>query len=236
MIDTSLTRELIQAGFRISLAGGKLRVEPASKLSDGLRKRISSQKLEIIAELQRRATATTPRLVPSDTPPCASDIAERAAIIEEGDQCDLPTAQKRALAEFGFTSSNEVADAHRAHILARLDELPSPNPNDQNGRRLINETREFLNSEYWPQAIALGWPMLELFGINPHAPQVRVDGQGLVTGLALSSMLGGQLETIAADHATIRYRSGSLLTYRCGMRGPDASVLWWSVLRLVGRD
>jgi hypothetical protein len=76
--------------------------------------------------------------------------------------------------------------------------------------------------------------MLELFGINPHAPQVRVDGQGLVTGLALSS--GGQLETIAEDHATIRYRSGSLLTYCCGMRGLDASVLWWSVLRFVGRD
>ena len=100
-----------------------------------------------------------------------------------------------------------MADVHRAHILARLDELPSPNPNDQNGRRLINDTREFLNGEHWPQAIALGWPMLELFGINPHAPQVRVDGQGLVTGLALSSMLVGQLETIAEDHATIRYRS-----------------------------
>jgi hypothetical protein len=144
--------------------------------------------------------------------------------------------KKRALAEFGFTSSNELADADRAHILARLDELPSPNPNDQNGRRLLNETLEFLNGEHWPQAIALGWPLLELFGINPHAPQVRVDGQGLVTGLALSSMLGGQLETIAEDHATIRYRSGSLLTYRCGMRGLDASVLWWSVLRFVGRD
>src|SRR6516165_7578990 len=48
--------------------------------------------------------------------------------------------------------------------------------------------------------------------------QVRVDGQGLVTGLALSSMLGGQLETIAEDH-TIRYRSGSLLTYCRGMPG-----------------
>jgi hypothetical protein len=170
-------------------------------------------------------------LVPGDAPPCASDITERAAIIDEGDKCDRATAEKRALAEFGFTSSNELADAHRAHILARLDELPSPNPNDQNGRRLLKETREFLNGEHWPQAIALGWPMLELFGINPHAPQVRVDGQGLVTGLALSSMLGGQLETIAEDHAAICYRSGSLLIYRCGMGGLDASVLWWSVLR-----
>jgi hypothetical protein len=47
-------------------------------------------------------------------------------------------------------------------------------------------------------------------------------------------MLGGQLETVAEDHATIRYRSGSLLTYRCGMRGLDASVLWWSVAAIVG--
>jgi hypothetical protein len=230
MIGKSLTRELTQAGFRMSLAGGKLRVEPASKLSDGLRKRISSHKLEIIAELQRQATATAARLVPGDAPPCASDIIERAAIIEEGDKCDRATVEKRALAEFGFTSSNELANAHRAHIVARLDEFPSPNP-DQNGRRLLKETLEFVNGEYWPQAIALGWPLLELFGINPHAPRVRVDGQGLVTGLALSSMLGGQLETIAEDHATIRYRSGSLLTYRCGMRGLDASVLWWTMLR-----
>jgi hypothetical protein len=146
MIDSSLTRELIQAGFRMSLVGGKLRVEPASKLSDGLRKRISSHKLEVIAELQRQATATAARLVPGDAPPCASDFTERAAIIEEGDKCDRATAEKRALAKFGFTSSNELADAHRAHILARLDELSSPNP-DQNGRRLLKETLEFLNSE-----------------------------------------------------------------------------------------
>src|SRR5215469_4544943 len=126
MIGKSLTRQLTYAGFRLSLAGGKLRVEPASKLSDGLRKRISSHKLEIIAELQRQVTVTAARLVPGDAPPCASDITERAAIIEEGDKCDRATAEKRALAEFGFTSSNELADAHRAHILARLDELPSP--------------------------------------------------------------------------------------------------------------
>jgi hypothetical protein len=76
--------------------------------------------------------------------------------------------------------------------------------------------------------------MLELFGINPHAPAVRVDGRGLVTGLAVSNMIGGRLETIAEDHATIRYRSGSLLTYRCGARGLDASVLWWECEAIVG--
>jgi len=32
MIDTSLTCELIHAGFRMSLAGGKLRVEPALQI------------------------------------------------------------------------------------------------------------------------------------------------------------------------------------------------------------
>jgi hypothetical protein len=57
-------------------------------------------------------------LVPGDTPPCASDITQRAAIVEEGDKCDRATAEKRTLAEFGFTSSNELANADRAHILA----------------------------------------------------------------------------------------------------------------------
>jgi hypothetical protein len=72
--------------------------------------------------------------------------------------------------------------------------------------------------------------------MNPHAPQVRIDGRGLVTGLALSSMLGGQLETIAEDHGTIRHRSGSPLTYRCGMRGLDASVDRWRGLLNSCRD
>jgi hypothetical protein len=80
----------------------------------------------------------------------------------------------------------------------------------------------------------MGWPLLELFGINLYAPVVRVDGQALVPSLALSSMIGGRIKTIAQDHATIRYRSGSLLTYRCGMPGLDASVLWFECPEIIG--
>jgi|SRR5215472_11759731 hypothetical protein len=92
------------------------------------------------------------------------------------------------------------------------------------------------DTDHWRQVIALGWPLIWLFGVHAHAPAVRVDGQGLVLSLAWSNMLGGRLETITEDHAAIRYRSGSLLTYRCGARGLDASGLWWKCTAIVGGD
>ena len=95
-------------------------------------------------------------------------------------------------------------------------------------------TRELLESMYWPLATTHDWTLIELFGINPHAPFVRVDGQGLVTILALSKLIGGRLEAIAGDHATIRYRSGSLLTWRRGAAGLDAAMLWWEFPAVIG--
>ena len=95
-------------------------------------------------------------------------------------------------------------------------------------------TLAFVGTAHWVDAIRLGWPLVELFGINPHAPLVRVDGQGLVSGLALSRLNGGRLEAIAEDRATIRYRSGSQLTWRRGAVGLDAAELWWRCLSLIG--
>jgi hypothetical protein len=67
----------------MSLAGGKLHVGPASRLSDGLRKRIHSHKLEIVAELQRQAATAAL--------PCPADVAERAALTAHSDHCDATT-------------------------------------------------------------------------------------------------------------------------------------------------
>lgn len=158
-------------------------------------------------------------------PPCPATVAERAAIIAEGDHCDRATSDTRALAEHGFPSWPALAEAHRERILGQLTRLP-PASSDH-GRRLVKLTRAFLDSPHWLAAVALGWDMVELFGIHPHAPLRRPDAEGLVTGLALSKLNGGRLESICENHAVIRYRSGAAQSYRRFMPAMEAAVLWW---------
>lgn len=138
-------------------------------------------------------------------------FAERAVTDAEGERRDrVMTARARAV--LVPPSWSALADEQREQIVAQLFALPLPNSDD--GQRLIKVTREFFESMYWPLATTQDWTLIELFGINPLAPLVYIDGHGLVTSLALSKLIGGRLETIAANHATIRYRSGSLLTWR----------------------
>ncbi len=60
------------------------------------------------------------------------------------------------------------ADGLRRRIVAALDKLPAPR--DHNGRRLIAETRKFLGSRWWIEAIECEWALEELFGVDRHAP------------------------------------------------------------------
>jgi hypothetical protein len=59
------------------------------------------------------------QLADRDAPACPSDVFERAAIIEEREGCYRATAEAKALAEFGFASVCELANALGAYILAR---------------------------------------------------------------------------------------------------------------------
>jgi hypothetical protein len=169
-----------------------------------------------------------------DAPLCPATIAKRAAIIAERDGCDCALAEARALAGQGFSSWQALADQHRENILKQLARLPTP-INDQ-GRCLLRVTHAFLDTNHWQTAVELGWSLIDLFGINPHVPVARIECQGLVTGLALSKLNGGRLETIAEGHATIRDRSGSLLIWRRDAAGLDAAALWWECDALVGID
>ena len=165
---------------------------------------------------------------------CPVDIAENAARLEYDEGLTRDEADRRALGARCYPSWPALADAHRERILGQLARLPPAS--SEHGRRLLEATRAFLDTPHWRAAVALGWSLIELFGINPHAPLVRIDGQGLVTGLALSKLNGGRLEIIAEVHATIRYRSGSLFIWRSGASGLDAAVLWWECDALVGVD
>ena len=164
--------------------------------------------------------------------PCPADVAERAALIAEGDQCSRDAAGRKALAEFGFATWQEFADGHRIGILGKLAELNGHS--SEPGRRLILETKKFIGSNHWQCVVSKGWPLIEVFGLNPSARVARVDGQGLVTGIALSSLIGGRVVEIADDHAVVECRSGSRLIYQCGKVGLELAKPWWECTTIHG--
>jgi hypothetical protein len=165
-------------------------------------------------------------------PPCPGGIAERAAIIAEGDHCDRATADARALAEQGYASWSVFAAAHSVAITGALERLPAPCT--RHGTSLVDTTSRFVASPWFYTAIAHGWPLIELFGIGPHAPTIRVDHQGLVTGLALSAFSGGRLIALEEEQARIQYPTGSVQTYRRGTPAIEAAVVWWECISIMG--
>lgn len=100
--------------------------------------------------------------------------------------------------------------ARREQVLARLAALPPCD--DRQRKRLELVTRAFLDSPHFETAIGLGWDDDELFGMAPDAPDRRLSEQGLVSGLALSSLSGPKLEAIEAARAVVRCASGARLT------------------------
>ena len=100
---------------------------------------------------------------------CPADVTERAAIIAEGDGCSREEADRRALAEHGQPSWQDLAEQHRVEITSALERLPKRCTAE--GTRLLDETRKFVASPRFDKAIALGWSRIELFGIAPGRPQ-----------------------------------------------------------------
>ena len=165
-------------------------------------------------------------------PPCPADVAERAAIIAGGDHCHRATANTRALAEYGYPSWQALAYAHRQRILGQFAQL-RPSSKDH-GRRLLRFTQDFLETKHWQAAVALGWDLIELFGIHACTPFARLDGRGLVPLMALSAQTGAKLEAIEPAGAVFRTKSGARQIYTLGKSDMGASVLWWECAAIVG--
>lgn len=121
--------------------------------------------------------------------------------------------------------------ARRDAVLARLDMLP-PSA-DRQRKRLELVTKAFLDSPHFATAIDLGWSEDELFGSAPVAPDLRFSEQGLVTGLALSSLSGPKLEAIEAARAVVRCASGSRLTMRRRPLGGEPGRPWFEQPRFT---
>ncbi|MEX2650010.1 MAG: hypothetical protein WD673_13455 [Alphaproteobacteria bacterium] len=132
--------------------------------------------------------------------PNPDDLAERAAIVEEG----------------------AVVSAEWAEGLARLDAMPCPSgvPRER-WRQVIDDAGRFL--ERWGgKAAVLGWRPLDVFGFDPGAPDVRMDRAGLAWLIE-----GRPIDAIGPDWVTIGVRRRGRLTYqRHDPSEPGRAVFW----------
>lgn len=95
--------------------------------------------------------------------------------------------------------------------------------------RLVADALELADT-WAPQAAALGWSAVDLFGVEPNGAR-RVDRDGLA-----ASLEGRKVVAVTSDAATLSTRSGGFLRhYR---RDKPGSVPLWNVGRFAthGRD
>ena len=171
---------------------------------------------------------TRPRSADS---PCAADVAEAAAILADREpSLALEHARRSILANFGLASEAAFVAARGREIRAVVDALP---PGGRDGERLSAATLAFIASPLFSTATLHGWSDTELFGLSPDAPHVRVAEQGLVSGLAVSSLKGPKLIAIEPDVALVRCASGSVLRHQRFRERPGASRPWWELPHFV---
>jgi hypothetical protein len=204
---------------------------PRGALKPDLLHSLQVNKRVVIDELLRRARTAT-------ACPCPVDVAERAAIIAEETGCDREQSDCWALAEYGFPSWQALAEAHCANIAIALDRLDAPC--DENGRRLLEVTEQFVTSRWFAVALESGWTTLELFGIHNHAPMLQFEQWGLVAGLALAPRPGDTIKSINGESAVIHYRSRSKIegATRIQRRFTPAEDLvpWWECKAIQGGE
>lgn len=94
----------------------------------------------------------------------------------------------------------------------------------------------FVESRHFSDALAHGWSMVELFGISPAAPDVRVDGWGLVTGMALSTHRNHRLISIDATEAVLGSGGPSVLRHQRAECIQLGAVVWWDCASIINRD
>ncbi|WP_457492262.1 hypothetical protein [Tardiphaga sp. P5_C7] len=94
-------------------------------------------------------------------------------------------------------------------ILAKLnDRDPVDGFSMERWRLLLCDGESFL-SKWGQAAFGLGWTALDLFGVHPAAPAARMDVLGLIMTLS-----GGEVVNLTVGSATMRRRSGAVLTFR----------------------
>jgi hypothetical protein len=75
---------------------------------------------------------------------------------------------------------------------------------------------------------------LDLFGVSVKAPLARLDCQGLVSFLALTSQWERRLVAVEPDRALLRPQSGDQQVFRPGKPTNSDMVLWWTCHTTTG--
>ena len=213
-----------RAGVKLHVVGSKLTLRGKAPPPDSIIEQLRLHKTDILLLLRQQSGFAA-------NPACPADIAERAAIIAQGDGVDHETAARRALAEAGHQSWQDLSQAHRREIETALDRLPAPNT--PLGARLIERTQAVIASELFDTAVKNGWDMTAVFGVAAVAPDVRVGEQGLVPQLVFSRLPVRQIQLTDADHAVIEYRTGSQLRFDRFRPALEHAVLWWECDALI---
>ena len=99
------------------------------------------------------------------------------------------------------------------------------------GTHLLNETRKYVASPRFDNAIALGWRRIELFGIAPDAPKTHLGTWGLIVTQFLL-LPGSCIEAITKDRAIFRTRAGHPMRRARFRSEINECVLWWECPRI----
>lgn len=172
----------------------------------------------------------------SGAPPCPSDVAERAAALAEAAGVDREEAERRALAELGFSSWCTLSAAHAARIRTQLETLPPPC--DAAGARLLGATVKLLDGPHWVSCVVSGWPIIDVFGVSEWMPRERSDVAGLVPRVAFNPRSGRRLERITDAGAEFREPDGRLLQWcRPSLEFDTRGVVpWWSSPAIINLE
>jgi hypothetical protein len=116
--------------------------------------------------------------------------------------------------------------APKAWVQGVADLLAMPPHPDwtETGWKVLQEDALSFLREWATQAHALGWDVLDLFGVHAAAPHARLDGMGLVL------LLGGRpVIALTEDIVGIRAGSGGTQTFRRHRSPPPGRCLVWEL-------
>jgi hypothetical protein len=169
----------------------------ARRVLDRDTKRDSNRDTAVSTHLAVEAPSETP--VSGVSPVSPDDLHERAALIEYG------AGVSRAWAE-GF---------------AALSSMPAPTGfSSARWQRIIDAAGIFID-KWAAKAAECGWSDLDVFGVDPDAPDRRFDAMGLVLLLDRREIV-----SIDKDGADLRFADGVMQRYRRKPMPAHTGALW----------
>ncbi len=219
-----LIDEFADAGIRLSAENGQVVFEgPREMLTLGRIEELRRHKAELLAALST---------------PDPDAFEERAGIIEEAhtvvladDGAPFPApiftltreqAETLAAQEQGHVDADSLHGESVARWAAEIERLAKLPAVSTEGAEALNRAQAFIAEGWALQAARLGWDEVDLFGVCPVAPWVRLDRK--------RAAFGGAVQAVTQD-AMIYV--GGLCRYRVQVNNDGGAVPIWE---LAGRD